>query len=97
MAAWALTIHKSQGMSLDVMEADLGPSVFAKGQAYVALSRARTLEGITLRAFCPMAIRADETVLAWYETQGLLSRGSVDEEPLPPPLPENLNRSIMRK
>lgn len=46
--AWALTIHKAQGMTLDRVHLDLGRGAFAPGQTYVGLSRARTLEGLTL-------------------------------------------------
>ena len=53
--AWAITIHKSQGMSLDAAEIDLSRS-FAPGMGYVALSRVRTLAGIKLLGLGPNAL-----------------------------------------
>ncbi len=58
--AWALTVHKAQGKTFDKVIVDLGTGAFAEGQTYVALSRARTLEGLVLRRPIRLAdIRCD--------------------------------------
>lgn len=48
--AWALTIHKSQGLTFERVTVDVGRGAFTGGQTYVALSRCRSLEGISLRS-----------------------------------------------
>ena len=60
--AWAITIHKSQGMSLDNAEIDLGKT-FTYGMGYVALSRVRTLGGIILKSLDKKALLVDPRVL----------------------------------
>lgn len=65
--AYALTIHKAQGASLDSALVDIGDSTFEYGQAYVALSRVRSLEGLYVHDLSPAAFRAHPTVKAFYE------------------------------
>lgn len=63
--AWAITIHKSQGLTLERAVIDAGAS-FAPGQVYVALSRCTSLEGIVLRSrITPSCISVDERVVAF--------------------------------
>ena len=59
--AYAVTIHKSQGLSLDCAIIDLFSQVFGEGMAYVALSRVRSLSGVHLTAFSPTSIMASRT------------------------------------
>lgn len=61
--AWAITVHKSQGMSLDAAEIDLSRA-FVYGQGYVALSRVRSLEGLKVLGMSPNALQVDPLVVA---------------------------------
>lgn len=66
--AWAMTIHKIQGATLDSADMDLGNSVFEYGQIYVALSRVKSLDGLYLSALHPQKIRANPIVKNFYMT-----------------------------
>ncbi|MDD4830572.1 MAG: AAA family ATPase [Candidatus Pacebacteria bacterium] len=60
--AWAITVHKSQGMSLDAAKIDLSQS-FERGMGYVALSRVRSLDGLSLIGFNETALKVSGEVL----------------------------------
>ncbi len=66
--AYAITIHKAQGMSVDFIELSVDRSVFECGQAYVALSRATSLHGMRLLRFDPRVIRQHPDVLKFYDS-----------------------------
>jgi len=64
--AYAVTIHKSQGMTLDQVNMELS-TVFSPGQCYTALSRAKTLEGLHIVKFKSSCIIADPNVVEYYK------------------------------
>ena len=64
--AWAFSIHKSQGLTLDCVEMSLG-RVFDAGQAYVALSRAQALDSLRVLDFSNNQVWADKNVLNFYK------------------------------
>ena len=66
--AWAGTIHKSQGSTLDCALIDIGRSTFEYGQAYVALSRVKSLDSLYIHEFAPEAVRAHPKVKAFYSS-----------------------------
>jgi len=66
--AWAVTIHKAQGLTLSDVRIDLAEGAFASGQAYVALSRAKSIEGLSLcRSLCMHDIIIDHRLIDFYE------------------------------
>jgi len=68
MPAWAITTHKSQGITLDSAVIDAGSDNFEFGQIYVALSRVKTLEGLYLSSFDHFKIKANPKVTAYYDS-----------------------------
>jgi ATP-dependent DNA helicase PIF1 len=73
--AWAVTIHKAQGKTFDAVVIDVGRGTFAPGQAYVALSRCRSLEGLVLHT--PLK---PEHVLVDPRTQAFLARAETQRQ-----------------
>ncbi|EPB68212.1 hypothetical protein ANCCEY_12697 [Ancylostoma ceylanicum] len=75
--AWAISIHKSQGLTLDAVEVSL-ERVFAEGQSYVALSRARSLSSLRVITFDPSVIKANERVVKYYDS--IKENAALEEE-----------------
>lgn len=65
--AYSLSIHKCQGSTLDCAVVDIGNSIFEASQAYVALSRVKSLEGLYIKSYRPDKIYVDEQALKFYE------------------------------
>ena len=64
--AWAITIHKAQGLTLDAAIMDIGRNIFEYGQTYVAISRVKTLAGLYLTNFDYTKIAANPKVKRFY-------------------------------
>jgi hypothetical protein len=76
--AWAITVHKSQGLTFEKIIADLG-NAFAAGQVYVALSRCISFEGLILASPIPhKAIKTDKRVMAFAKTE--TSKAAISKE-----------------
>ena len=67
LLAWACTIHKAQGSTLDSALIDIGTNTFECGQAYVALSRVKSLEALYVHDFAPAAFKTNPKVDAFYK------------------------------
>lgn len=85
--AWALSIHKAQGQTLPRVKVDLG-RVFERGQAYVALSRATTKEGLQVTRFDARKVMVHPRVTEFYSKlvsiTDVLKPKQPDSRPLPP-------------
>jgi ATP-dependent DNA helicase PIF1 len=64
--AWAITIHKSQGMTLDYVVTDIGDNIFEYGQIYVVLSRVKSLDGLFLKNINFDKIKTHPKILKFY-------------------------------
>lgn len=80
--AWALSIHKAQGQTLERVKVDLG-KIFEKGQAYVALSRATCQEGLQITRFDPKKVMAHEKVRTFYDSLYSVERATKAAEQAP--------------
>jgi ATP-dependent DNA helicase PIF1 len=69
--AWALTIHKIQGATLQMASIDIGKDIFEYGQTYVALSRIKSLDGLYLTEFYPHRIKANPQLVVSSKDRSL--------------------------
>lgn len=68
--AWAITVHKSQGMTIEKVRCSLGHA-FAEGQVYVAISRVKSLEGLFIESFNVNNVKANKKVIEFYRKNDL--------------------------
>ena len=80
--AWALTIHKCQGSTLDLCIMDIGSNIFECGQTYVALSRVKSLNGLYLKNFDYKKIKTNHSVKEFYNniTLNIIDKGDIIKE-----------------
>jgi ATP-dependent DNA helicase PIF1 len=78
--AWAITINKSQGMTLDKVYIDIGNDIFESGQTYVALSRVKTLDGLFLKNLDISKITINKKVKMFYTNLELNHKEGLIEE-----------------
>ncbi len=79
--AWATTIHKVQGLTLDQIVVDMKGQAFSAGQAYVAFSQVRSLQGLFIKNFNPTSIKASPSVIS--EMERLTSDKLLPPQPVP--------------
>jgi ATP-dependent DNA helicase PIF1 len=94
--AWALTVHKSQGCTLDAARIST-TTMFANGQMYVALSRMRSLDGLTLLDYSPGCVLTSDKVLAMFPADG--SKGTYErrKRSLPVDVPDAVSNVKRQK
>ena len=90
--AWAITVHKSQGMSLDAVEVDLGRA-FEPGMGYVALSRIRSIDGLYLAGINNMALQMHPQIYEFdrsiRKTSALLAKSTPETNEIDDTEPES--------
>jgi ATP-dependent DNA helicase PIF1 len=64
--SWAMSIHKSQGATVDLLEVDLGESIFTAGQLYTALSRAKNSDSVRITQFNKSSVKVSKSVIEFY-------------------------------
>jgi len=94
--AYALTIHKSQGMTLDAVEIDIGNNIFAAGQAYTALSRAQNLKSVCVKSISKKSFITKDSVLEFYKKieDDIVIKNNKYVQSIIDKLIENLNNEI---